>query len=577
MDYKKQYNLWLTDDCFNSDTKRELESIAGDDAEIEDRFYTSLEFGTGGLRGVMGAGTNRMNFYTVGKAAQGMANYILKKGSENAAVCIGFDSRRLSREFAKHCALVMAASGIKAYLFDKLCPTPMLSFAVRELEAVAGIMITASHNPPEYNGFKAYWDDGGQVVPPQDTEIIDEVASIASFGDVCVMDEEKAQKAGLLIQVGDKIIDKFIKKVKEQNIETDEISKIGKNLKIVYTPLNGAGNETIRRVLKELGFSDVTVVPEQEAPDGNFPTLEYPNPEDPKAFEYAIKLAKSIGADIVLATDPDADRMGAACKNAKGEYVMLSGNQIGCLLCEYVLNARTKTNNLPENPAVITSIVSTNLARSIALSYGAECFEVLTGFKNIAAQMKRFDETRKYNFVYAFEESYGYLAGTHARDKDAVVAVSLFCEYAALLKSKGSTLLDAMSDIYTKHGYYKEITQSITLKGQAGLLAIRTVMENLRSDTPVEIAGRNVQKIRDYKKRISLNPKTGREEGLSQSVSDVLYYELDDGSWFCIRPSGTEPKIKIYFGVNASTESDADEKMKSLSAGAMYIINKEIP
>jgi len=569
------YELWLSDPYFDAETKRELKAIEGDEKEIEDRFYTTLEFGTGGLRGVIGAGTNRMNFYTVGKATQGLANYINKKGYKDAAVCIAYDSRRFSPEFAARCALVLAANGIKAYIFTSLRPTPEVSFAVRELKCVAGIMITASHNPPEYNGYKAYWDDGAQVVSPYDTEIIDEVNLVENFSDCKLTTEKAAKKAGLYVEIDKEIDDKFIAAVKEQSVS--QATSKNADLTVVYTPLNGAGNLSVRRALKEQGFKNVHVVPEQEAPDPNFTTLQYPNPEDPKAFTLALKLAKEVNADIIIATDPDSDRMGCAVLSPDGEYEILTGNMIGALLCEYILSERRANGTLPENAAVISTIVSTDITRAIAGRYNAAYFEVLTGFKNIGSLIKQFDETKSNNFVFGFEESYGYLSGTFARDKDAIGASMLICEYAACLKSKGKTLVSALNGLYETYGYFKETTQSITLKGIEGQAAIKTIMEHLRDAPPKEVAGLAVTTARDYKKRVTTNLETGILENITLPVSDVLYYTLGDGSWFCVRPSGTEPKIKIYFGVKAGSAAEADEKIKALSAGVMFVINREIP
>ncbi|MDR1688745.1 MAG: phospho-sugar mutase [Clostridiales bacterium] len=573
----QNYKLWLEDDYFDGATKQELKAIEGDEKEIEDRFFKALEFGTGGLRGVIGAGTNRMNFYTVGKATQGLANYIIKKGRAESGVAIAFDSRRFSKEFAERSALVLAANGIKAYVFESLRPTPELSFAVRELGCVSGIVITASHNPPEYNGYKCYWDDGGQVVSPWDNEIIEEVNLVENFSDCKLISLKDAKKAGLYIEIGKKIDDKFIKCVLNQSLNPGAVKKIADMFKIVYTPLNGAGNLFVRRALAELGFTNVFVVPEQENPDPDFTTIGYPNPEDPNAFKLALALAKEKDADIIIATDPDSDRVGSIVRDKNGEYVMLSGNMAGVLLCEYILSQKTKNKTLPENSAVISTIVSTDLTKVIAKTYGASYFDVLTGFKNIGSMIKDFEQTGKYEFVFGFEESYGYLSGTHARDKDAIVSAMLLCEYAAYLKLEGKTLTDALGEIYEKYGYFKESTQSITLKGVEGLKAIKTIMENIRSNPPSEVCGQMVFSFGDYKNRITKDMLTGQSEGITLPVSDVLYFVLGDGSWFCIRPSGTEPKIKIYFGVKGKTEEEADKKMKDLSAGVMYIINKEIP
>jgi phosphoglucomutase len=577
LDYMQNYKLWLGDSYFDEATKQELKAIEGDEKEIEDRFFKALEFGTGGLRGVIGAGTNRMNFYTVGKATQGLANYIIKKGRTSDGVAIAFDSRRFSKEFAERSALVLAANGIKAYVFESLRPTPELSFAVRELGCVSGIVITASHNPPEYNGYKCYWDDGGQVVSPWDNEIIEEVNLVENFSDCKLTDLKAAKKAGLYIEIGKETDDKFIAAVLKQSLNPGAVKKIADEVKIVYTPLNGAGNLFVRRALTELGFTKVFVVPEQENPDPDFTTIGYPNPEDPNAFKLALKLAGEKDADIIIATDPDSDRVGCAVKDKNGEYVMLTGNMAGVLLCEYILSQKAKNKTLPLNSAVISTIVSTDLTKVIAKTYGAQYFDVLTGFKNIGSMIKDFERTGKYEFIFGFEESYGYLSGTHARDKDAIVSAMLLCEYAAYLKLEGKTMTGALSEIYEKYGYFKENTQSITLKGVEGVKAIKTIMDNIRENPPSEVCGQMVFSFSDYKNRITKDMLTGQSEGITLPVSDVLYFVLGDGSWFCIRPSGTEPKIKIYFGVKGKTQEEAENKMKDLSAGVMYIINKEIP
>lgn len=576
MDYKQRYLDWLNDAYFDAETKAELKAIENDDKEIQERFYKDLEFGTGGLRGIIGAGTNRMNKYTVGKATQGLANYILKQGEEGKkmGVAISYDSRHMSPEFAEQAALVLNGNGIKAYVFDELRPTPELSFAVRHLGCTAGIMVTASHNPPEYNGYKVYWADGGQVPYPRDEEIINEVNSIENYSDVKTANKQEAQTSGLFNIIGKEIDDEFVKNVKAQSINSDVIKKVTDTFKIVYTPLHGTGNKPVRRVLEEIGFKNVYVVPEQELPDPEFSTVSYPNPEDPKAFTLAMELAKKEQADIIVGTDPDADRVGAVVKDSSGEYIILTGNMTGVLLADYILSQKKANGTLPKNGALVSTIVSTNMTQAIAKYYDVAMYEVLTGFKYIGEKIKEFEQTGSHTFLFGFEESYGCLSGTYARDKDAVVATMLICEMAAFYKTKGMSLYEGLQEVYKKYGYYKETVKSITLKGIEGVQKIKYIMETLRKDSPNEVSGVKVVEARDYKASVTKNLVTGKEEKIELPVSDVLYYVLEDESWFCIRPSGTEPKIKVYFGVNGNTSEEADDKLNKVSSGLMSIIDE---
>ena len=565
MSYKEEFEYWLNDPYFDQDTKDELLAIRGDETEVEDRFYKELEFGTGGLRGVLGAGTNRMNIYTVRKATQGLANYIKKQGTEAMGVAISYDSRRMSPEFADVAALNLAANGIKAYVYDALRPTPMLSFAVRELGCTAGIMITASHNPPEYNGYKAYWADGAQMTSPRDVDVIAEVKAVKSYDDVLTMDKDAAIAAGLYEVISPEMDDKYMVELKKQIIHPEIIEEVASDIKIVYSPFNGTGNVPVRRILKELGFKNVYVVPEQEMPDGNFPTLEYPNPEDPKAFDLAIKLAREVGADIVLATDPDADRLGIYALDTKsGEYVPFTGNMSGMLIAEYILRERQATNTMPANPALVTTIVTTDMAKAISAEYGLKCIEVLTGFKYIGEQIKWFEENNTYNYVFGLEESYGCLAGTHARDKDAVVAVMCLCEMASWCKKQGITVWDQMINLYNKYGYYKESQYAITMKGIDGADKIAAIMDKFRNDPPKAFGDLKVLCFKDYKTGVTVAADgTKGETGLP--TSNVLYFELENNSWCCARPSGTEPKIKFYMGVKGTSLEDAAKKNEALT------------
>ncbi len=566
MRLEEQFNFWLADDYFDAKTKEELLSIRNDEKEVVDRFYKDLEFGTGGLRGVIGAGTNRMNIYTVRKASQGLANYILKNDGQDRGVAIAYDSRRMSPEFADEAALCLAANGIKTYVFDSLRPTPELSFALRTLKCMAGIVVTASHNPPEYNGYKVYWEDGAQVTPPHDVNIIGEVNAITDYHTVKTMDKKDAEAAGLYNVIGSEIDDLYMAELKKQIIHPEVIKEVAEDIKIVYTPFHGTGNIPVRRILSELGFKNVYVVPEQELPDPDFTTLDYPNPEDPKAFTLALKLAKEKGADIVMATDPDADRLGIYALDSKsGEYIPFTGNMSGMLIAEYILRERKANGTMPENPALVTTIVTTNLAKAITASYGVKEIETLTGFKYIGEQIKIFEQTGCNNYVFGLEESYGCLAGTHARDKDAVVAVMCLSEVAAWCKKNGITLWDMMIDIYEKYGYYKETQYAISKKGKEGLEEIAAMMEKLRSNPPKEFGAWKVKEFRDYKKDYRINYETGEEGKTGLPSSNVLYFDLSDDSWCCARPSGTEPKIKFYMGVKGTSLDDAAEKLNALT------------
>ena len=560
--YFEKYNEWLNDDCFDDETKKELESIRDNEEEIKDRFYKELEFGTAGLRGVIGAGTNRMNKYTVGRATQGLANFINKMKIENPSVVISYDSRHMSKEFSEIAALVLNANGIKVNLFDNLRPVPELSFSVRYLNVTAGIMITASHNPPEYNGYKVYWSDGAQIVPPIDKGIIDEVLSIEDFSLIKTLNKNEAIEAGLLNYVGEEIDDAFINALKSSCLNPEIIKKEAKNVKIVYTPLHGAGNLPVQRILKELGFENVYVVPEQEKPDGDFPTVSYPNPEDPKAFELALKLAKEVDADVVLATDPDADRLGVFSKMSNGEYVSYTGNMSALLICEYELSQKKEKGILPNNGAIITTVVSSELTKAIAENYGAKVFETLTGFKWIGEKIRKFEEENSYK--YLFEESYGCLIAPHARDKDGISAVMALCEATAFYKNKGWSLWEQMIKIYEKYGYYREGQVSIVLKGADGAEEIKNKMAKMRSNPPTELAGLNVLEVRDYKEHV-IKKADGEVSETDLPTSNVLYYELSNNSWCCVRPSGTEPKIKFYMGVKGSTMQDAENQLAVLS------------
>lgn len=574
MDYKEVYEQWIANPYFDEATKEELKSIAEDENEIKERFYMDLEFGTAGLRGIIGAGTNRMNIYVVRRATQGLANYIAKVDKKSQGVAIAYDSRHMSPEFAQEAALCLAANGIKAYIFETLRPTPELSFAVRHLGCVAGINVTASHNPPEYNGYKVYWEDGAQITPPHDSGIMGEVKAIFDWNTVKTMDKAEAEKAGLFEVIGKEVDDAYMAELKKQVIHMDAIQAEGKNLKIVYTPLHGTGNIPARRILKELGFENVYVVKEQELPDGDFPTVSYPNPEAAEAFELGLKLAKEVDADLVLATDPDADRLGVRVKDKNGEYHDLTGNMSGCLLANYEISQRKAVNgSLPEDGALIKTIVTTNLADAIAKGYGVKLIEVLTGFKFIGQQILGFEKSGKGSYLFGFEESYGCLIGTYARDKDAIVATMALCEAAAYYKTQGKTLWDAMIEMYEQFGYYKDDIKAVTMKGIEGLQKIQDIMNSLRQNPPAEFAGHKVVAVRDYKADTIKNLETGEVTPTGLPNSNVLYYELTNDAWVCVRPSGTEPKVKFYYGVKGTSLADADEKSAVMGKAVLDMVD----
>ena len=574
MDYKEVYEQWIANPYFDEATKEELKSIAEDENEIKERFYMDLEFGTAGLRGIIGAGTNRMNIYVVRRATQGLANYIAKVDKKSQGVAIAYDSRHMSPEFAQEAALCLAANGIKAYIFETLRPTPELSFAVCHLGCVAGINVTASHNPPEYNGYKVYWEDGAQITPPHDSGIMGEVKAISDWNTVKTMDKAEAEKAGLFEVIGKEVDDAYMAELKKQVIHMDAIQAEGKNLKIVYTPLHGTGNIPARRILKELGFENVYVVKEQELPDGDFPTVSYPNPEAAEAFELGLKLAKEVDADLVLATDPDADRLGVRVKDKNGEYHDLTGNMSGCLLANYEISQRKAVNgSLPEDGALIKTIVTTNLADAIAKGYGVKLIEVLTGFKFIGQQILGFEKSGKGSYLFGFEESYGCLIGTYARDKDAIVATMALCEAAAYYKTQGKTLWDAMIEMYEQFGYYKDDIKAVTMKGIEGLQKIQDIMNSLRQNPPAEFAGHKVVAVRDYKADTIKNLETGEVTPTGLPNSNVLYYELTNDAWVCVRPSGTEPKVKFYYGVKGTSLADADEKSAVMGKAVLDMVD----
>ena len=573
MDYLKEYERWCTEPSFDEETKKELLEIKGNDEEIKDRFYKELEFGTAGLRGVIGMGTNRMNKYTVGKATQGLANYIIEQGTQDKGVAISYDSRRMSDEFSIQTALILNANGIKTYLFEKLRPVPELSFAVRQLGCTAGIMITASHNPPKYNGYKVYWDDGSQIVAPRDKDIIAKVRAISDFKEIKTISKDEAIQKGLFNVVGKEMDDKYINTLKSLVLNPEIVKEEGKKLKIVYTPLHGTGNTVTSRVLKELGFENVYVVPEQEKPDGNFPTVDYPNPEDKKAFKLALELAKKVDADVVLANDPDADRLGIYAKDTKtGEYMTYTGNMSALLIAEYRISQMKEKGILPKDGMFITTIVSSELAKAIAKNYGLECIEVLTGFKNIGAVIKKAEEKKDKTYVFGFEESYGCLIGDYARDKDGISAVMSLCEAAAYYKSKGMTLWDQMMKIYEKYGFYKEDQVSIVLEGADGAEKIKSMMTNMRNNIPEKIGKYKVIEFKDVELDEVKNLVTGEQRKTGLPKSNVLYYELENNAWCCVRPSGTEPKIKLYMGVKADSMEMAEKDLEELKDAMVKLV-----
>ena len=574
MNYLEEYKKWCESDEFDEETKKELIEIKDNQEEIEDRFYKELEFGTAGLRGIIGAGTNRMNKYVVGKATQGLANYILKQGTGDKGVAISYDSRRMSPEFSKYSALVLNANGIKTYLFRSLRPVPELSFAVRELGCTAGIMITASHNKPQYNGYKVYWDDGAQIISPVDKGIMDEVKAITDYKAIKEISEQDAVSQGLFKIIGKEIDNKYIEELKKCVLNPQIIREYGKDLKIVYTPLHGAGREMSQRILKELGFENVYTVPEQEEPDERFPTVDYPNPESKEAFKMALDLAKKIDSDLVLATDPDADRLGIYAKDAKSrEYKVFTGNMSGLLIAEYRLSQMREKGILPNNGMLVSTIVSSNLAKSISKEYNIECREVLTGFKYIGEQIKI--EEQKPNgkkYLFGFEESYGCLISDYARDKDGISAVMSLCEAAAYYKSKGITLWDQMINIYEKYGYYNEGQVSIILEGSSGAEKIKQMMDNLRNNLPLQIGKYKVLVFKDIANNIVKDMVTGNITETGLPKSNVLYFELENDAWCCVRPSGTEPKIKLYFGVKSNSLENAKKDLEELKNAMSEIV-----
>ena len=572
--YLEEYKKWCESPDFDEETKKELSEIKDNEKEIEDRFYKELEFGTAGLRGVIGAGTNRMNKYTVGKATQGLANYIKEQGTQDKGVAISYDSRRMSKEFSLQTALILNANGIKTYLFENLRPVPELSFAVRELKCTAGVMITASHNPPKYNGYKVYWDDGAQIVAPRDKDIIAKVRAVAEYSEIKEISKEEAIEKGLFNIVGTEMDDKYINTLKSLILNPEIVKEQGKNLKVVYTPLHGTGNTVAERLLKEIGIQNLYVVPEQKEPDGNFPTVDYPNPEDKKAFKLALELAKKVDADVVLATDPDADRLGIYAKDTKtGEYMTYTGNMSALLIAEYRISQMKEKGILPEKGMFITTIVSSDLAKAIASNYGLECFEVLTGFKNIGAIMKREEEkTDGDKYVFGFEESYGCLIGDYARDKDGIAAVMALCEAACYYRANNETLWDQMNNIYKKYGFYKEDQVSIVLEGAEGAEKIKEMMTEMRNKDVENIGNYRVLKFKDVDNDYVKDMTTGAESKTGLPKSNVLYYQLENNAWCCVRPSGTEPKIKLYFGVKGKDEEDATNSLETLKDAMVKLV-----
>ena len=573
MNYLEEYKKWCESPEFDEQTKKELLEIKDDTKEIEDRFYKELEFGTAGLRGVIGAGTNRMNKYTVGKATQGLANYIIEQGTQNKGVAISYDSRRMSKEFSLQTALILNANGIKTYLFENLRPVPELSFAVRNLGCTAGVMITASHNPPKYNGYKVYWDDGSQIVSPRDKDIIGKVRAVENYNEIKEISEEEAKRSGLFNIIGTKMDEKYLSVLKSKVLNPEIVKEQGKDLKVVYTPLHGTGNTVAERLLNDIGLQNVYVVPEQKDPDGNFPTVDYPNPEDKKAFKLALELAQKVDSDVVLATDPDADRLGIFAKDTKtGKYMEYTGNMSALSIAEYRISQMKEKGILPDDGMFVTTIVSSELAKAIAKYYNLECIEVLTGFKNIGAVMKKAEENKDKTYVFGFEESYGCLIGDYARDKDGIAAVMALCEAACYYKSKGKTLWDAMNDIYEKYGYYKETQVSIVMEGAEGAQKIKDMMTNMRNTDIEKIGDYKVLTFKDVDKDIVKNMQTGEVTKTGLPKSNVLYYELENNSWCCVRPSGTEPKIKLYMGVKGSSTDDASKKLEDLKNAMTNIV-----
>ncbi len=572
MGYKEKYEEWLNSPVFDKEVKEELESIKGNEKEIEDRFYKELEFGTAGLRGVVGYGTNRMNKYTVGKATLGLARYIVKQNGQNRGVAIAYDCRHMSKEFSEEVAAILNYNGIKTYVFDDLRSTPELSFAVRELKCISGIVITASHNPPEYNGYKVYWEDGAQIIAPVDEEIINEVNSIQDYSQIKLMDKKEAIEKGLYNVIGKEIDDKYIEAIKKNILNWDSIKAQADNLKVVYTPLHGTGGKLAPRILEEMGLKSIYYVKEQMEPNGDFPTVEYPNPEDPKAFKCAIELAKKVDADIILANDPDADREGMFVRDNNGEYIRFNGNMTSLLIAEYLFSQMKEKNIIPQNGAMIKTIVSSNLADAIAKEYNLKLYQTLTGFKHMAKIIRENEISNENKVLFSYEESFGCIIGTHVRDKDGIVAIMSICELAAYYKNKGISVYEQMQNIYKKYGYYLEDQYTITIKGAEGAIKIKEIMEKMRTNPPENIGKYKIVSISDYqlKKYISLMTKEEKETTLPKS--NVLYYELENDNWCCIRPSGTEPKIKMYFGIKENNYDDAKNNLEYLKNEMIKIV-----
>ena len=575
MNYKEEYAKWLNSDAIDAEDKLKLKEFENNDAEMKDAFYQALAFGTAGLRGVLGLGTNRMNKYVVRRATQGIANYISKHGEElkNRGVVIGYDSRHFSAEFALETALTLCANGVKTYLFESLRPVPEISFTIRHLNCIAGIAITASHNPAKYNGYKAYWEDGGQLPPTVSDKVLEEINALEMF-DAKTMTKEDAEQTGLLTIIGKEVDDAYIDAVYTQAINPDVVKEVADTFKLVYTPIHGSGNKPVRAILEKSGFKHVIVVKEQEEPDGSFPTVTAPNPENKECFTKAVELAKENDVSLIIGTDPDADRMGIMLRNNEGNYIPMSGNQVGALLADYIISAKKERGTLPENGAVISTIVSTKMARVLTESYGMEYIEVLTGFKFIGEKIHQFETTGCNEFLLGFEESYGYLVGTHARDKDAVVASMLIAEMAAYYSKKGKTLYDVMQELYKKHGGFAEETISITMEGSEGIAKIQAIMNDMRNNKPSQFGDFKVTAIRDYKAGVKYNITSGSEEALTLPKSDVLYFELTDGASFVARPSGTEPKIKLYYLIQSDTEENAKKVLENVKKSVEEYMNK---
>lgn len=572
MTYREKYELWISSEVVDENTKEELKGLK-DEKEIEDRFYKELEFGTGGLRGVIGAGSNRMNVFTVGKATQGLAQYLLDTYKEESSVSIAYDSRNMSREFAETASSVLCANGIRVNLFESLRPTPMLSYTVRQLNSKAGIVVTASHNPKQYNGYKVYGEDGGQVTDKAAGEILSCILEVDDFSKVKTMTIDEAKDSGLLNIIGEEVDKSYLEKVKGLTIREELVKSHAKDLKIIYTPIHGAGNMPIRRVLRELGYENVYVVKEQEKPDGNFPTAAYPNPEEPKVFNLALEMAKEVQPDIIFGTDPDCDRIGVVVKDNQGEYKVLTGNQTGVLLTNYMLSSLKETGKLPANGAVIKTIVTTEMVRKITEKFDVELIDVLTGFKYIGEKIKGFEETNSNTYIFGFEESYGYLAGDFVRDKDAVIAATLICEMTLYYKNKGMSLYDALIELYNTYGYYKESLISIELQGKEGQEKIEKALEFLRHSMKSTVSSTRIVRKMDYKLSIEKDLVNIDEKSIDLPKSNVLKFVLEDGSWFVVRPSGTEPKMKIYLSTVGSSLEDSELKIENFKKNIMNIVD----